>query len=297
MRLAVLGLGLIGGSVALAARRRHAGALEIHVTGYDPDGQTVATALSIGAIDSAAASVAEAVAGADVVVAATPVGVLPRIIRAALLDAPAGCVVTDVGSTKRAPLEGLEQELQSGRLIGGHPLAGAERGGIERASATLFEGACWCLTPAPAGGWDERRRTLLSLVERLGAHPVEISPERHDRTLALVSHLPHVIANVLAIAAAAEREPSLRLAAAGPSFRDATRVAGASSAIWTDIYLANADMLIDAIDATVESLRQVRAALRDGDAAAIDHWSGQASLSGESLRRAASAPEQRSGAA
>lgn len=300
MRLAVLGLGLIGGSIGLAARREQMAGPRVHVTGYDPDGGTVAIALARGAIDGAAGSIEEAVQDAEVAIAAAPVGSLPRIIRAALLAAPADCVITDVGSTKRAPLSGLEGELESGRLIGGHPLAGAERGGIEEASETLFEGACWCLTPPPSGGGgggDDRRSRLFALVERLGARPVEIAPEQHDRTLALVSHLPHVLANVLAIAAAAEQEPSLRLAAAGPSFRDATRVAGASSAIWTDIYLANADMLIDAIDATVESLRQVRAALRDDDAVAIDHWSEQARLGRERLLRAVSAAERRSGPA
>jgi prephenate dehydrogenase len=155
------------------------------------------------------------------------------------------------------------------RFIGGHPLAGAEHGGIEHARADLFDGAAWCVMPASDG---PLRSRLHELVEVFGARPVEIDAVAHDRLMARVSHLPHVLANALVglLAGAGERE--MGLAAAGPSFRDATRVAGASTAIWTDIYLSNADMLTAAIDDLIAALTLVRDSLQEGDAAALARW-------------------------
>lgn len=302
LRVAVLGLGLIGGSIGLACRRR-AGVL---LTGYDPDAGTRRRALDRGAIERAASSVAEAVSGADVVFAAAPVSALPETVGAALQDAPEGCVITDVGSTKRELLSGLGDHLASGRFVGGHPLAGSEHGGIEHAREDLFDGALWCLTPPPAawtagrhavGAADPRRERLRRLIESLGASTVEIDPAAHDRTMARISHLPHVLANVLTIVAGGGEAPSLQLAAAGPSFRDATRVAGASSAIWTGIYLSNADMLAIAIEETIDGLQEVSQALRDGDEAALRAWNELARSRRQALLRSAERAEGGSGTA
>ncbi|MGH2864065.1 MAG: prephenate dehydrogenase, partial [Solirubrobacteraceae bacterium] len=232
LRVAVLGVGLIGGSIGLAARGR-AGA---DVCGYDPDERVRARALRLGAIDSQADDVTVAVAGADVVFAAAPVGSLPEVVRLALAGAEPNCVISDVGSTKR-----LLADIAAGdqRFIGGHPLAGAEIAGVEHAREDLFDGAPWYLTPAKgstAGVLYERLHRLLS---RFGALPVAIDAATHDRLMVSVSQLPHVLANVLVgQACGALGEGSERLPAVGPSFRDATRVAGANSAIWTDIYLS-----------------------------------------------------------
>lgn len=268
MRVAVLGVGLIGCSVALAARER-AGA-EVH--GWDPDAAALRLAADRGALDLAGGSPEEAVAGADVVVVAAPVGALPAAVGAALRAAPAHAVVTDVGSTKRAIVAAHDDP----RFVGGHPLAGAESAGARNARADLFEGATWYLTPtaATAGTGLER---LYRLLGSLGARPQAIDAETHDTILAGVSHLPHVLANVLVSqvggALAAESE---RLPATGPSFRDATRVAGANSAIWTDIYLSNRDALVTALDETVRRLGSVREALAAGDAAAVEAWNDAA---------------------
>lgn len=281
LKLAVLGLGLIGGSVGLAARGRGA-----HVVGFDPDPDTRAAALAAGAVDAVAEDPRGAVAEADVVVAAAPVGALAQIVRDALRQAPAGCVVTDVGSTKRALARELAGEPGIERFIGGHPLAGAEQGGIERARADLFAGACWCLTPSVQ---TEPAARVRGLVESFGAVPVEIDAEAHDRLMARISHLPHVLANVLvAGAAGAEDGRALSaaeraLAASGPSFRDATRVAGASSAVWTDIYLSNSDMLLEAIDGAIDELAQVREMLREGEGAALSAWNDRARARRRSL--------------
>jgi prephenate dehydrogenase len=264
LRVAVLGVGLIGGSIGLAARER-AGA---HVTGFDPGDGVAAAALARGAVDAAAGSVAEAVAEADAVVVAAPVARLPTVVAEALAASPAGAVVTDVGSTKRAVVAGVDDR----RFIGGHPLAGAETAGVEHARADLFDGATWYLTPTPRteGVLYERLHRLLS---RLGARPQALDAETHDALMAAVSHLPHVLANVLvAQAARALDAEGERLPHTGPSFRDATRVAGAPTAIWRDIYLTNADALGTLLDDTIARLTAVRRSLAAGDGAAIAAW-------------------------
>jgi prephenate dehydrogenase len=277
-RVAVIGVGLIGGSVALAARER----LGAHVAGYDESPDALQSALQLQALDRGCASIADAVADAAAVFVAVPVGALPETIATALQHAPEDCVVTDVGSTKRAVVAAQTDP----RFVGGHPLAGAETSGVEHARADLFEGATWYLTPTPStsGLLYERLHRLL---HSLGARPAAIEPDTHDTILATVSHLPHVLANVLvsqaagALAAGGERLP-----ATGPSFRDATRVAGASSAIWTDIYMSNRDALAAEIDQTVSRLRAFRDALGASDAARIAAWNDEAAADRRKLLEA-----------
>ncbi|MEA2428115.1 MAG: prephenate dehydrogenase [Thermoleophilaceae bacterium] len=263
MRIAVLGVGLIGGSIGLAARG--AGS---EVVGYDADRDVLADALDRGAVDRAAGSVAEAVEGAGAAFACAPVGALPALVAEALAGAPADCVVTDVGSTKRAIAAAIEDE----RFIGGHPVAGLAVAGVQHARADLFDGAAWYLTPnrMSSGVLYER---LHGLLVAFGARPSAIDPESHDRLLASVSHLPHVLANVLVSLAARTRsredEP---LPSVGPSFRDATRVAGANSGIWTDIYVQNAEAIADEVDAAAARLGEVASMLRARDAGALRDW-------------------------
>ena len=274
--MAVLGLGLIGGSIGLAARGR----ADAEVCGYDPDERVRAKALELGAIDTQAADVAGAVAGADVVFAAAPVGALAETVRLALAGAGPDCVVSDVGSTKRF----LTDVSCDERFVGGHPLAGAETAGVEHAREDLFDGATWYLTPAKgstAGVLYERLHRLLS---RFGARPTAIDADTHDRLMACVSHLPHVLANLLvAQTASLLGEESQRLPAVGPSFRDATRVAGANSAIWTDIYMSNRDALIAGIDELAGRLHDVRAWLAAEDAPAVRAWNERARTERELL--------------
>jgi prephenate dehydrogenase len=268
MRVAVIGVGLIGGSVALAARER----LGATVWGYDRSEQALERAQQRGAVDTAAGTAAEAVAGAQAVFVAVPVGGLPELVGQALAAAPADCVVTDVGSTKQAVVAAHEDP----RFVGGHPLAGAENAGVEHARSDLFEGATWYLTPG-AGTSGILYERLHRLLRGLGAQPTAIDPETHDRILATVSHLPHVFANVLVSQAAGTLAAGgERLPATGPSFRDATRVAGAPSAIWTDIYLSNRDALTAELDATLIRLTEIRAALAAGDGGAIARWNDAA---------------------
>lgn len=299
----MLGVGLIGGSLGLAARRR-AGA---HVLGYDLDGAVLSRAVELGAIDEPAFTVAGAVAGADVALVATPVGAAVQVARAALDAASGECAVSDVGSTKR----GIARAVCDPRFVGGHPLAGGEAGGVEYAREDMFEGATWYLTPAAGAEWSAAGAAaqaapsppppvdaapwaverLRGLVERVGARPVAIAPDAHDRLVANVSHLPHVLANVLVARAMRTLEVEGATVAdgglgAGPSFRDATRVAGANTAIWTDIYMANGDLLAEALAASVEELNTVREALEAGGTEALAAWNERARADLEALRRA-----------
>ena len=234
-----------------------------------------------GAIDVRAADAAAAVAGADVVFVATPVGALVETVRLALEQAPQDCVVSDVGSTKRLVAESLADP----RFVGGHPLAGAETAGVEHARADLFDGATWYLTPGAAARPGSCTSACTALLRRLGAQPTAIDADDHDRLMAVVSHLPHVLANLLVAQAASlvEGEPPERLPAVGPSFRDATRVAGANSAIWTDIYMSNRDALIAGLDELDTRLAAARAALAAGDAPAITAWNDQARAARDAL--------------
>jgi prephenate dehydrogenase len=229
-------------------------------------------------VDVVAPDVPRAVADADVVFVAAPVGVLPAVVGEVLADAPPDAVVTDVGSTKRD----VVASVADSRFIGGHPLAGAETAGVENARADLFAGATWYLTPTPSTE-GVRFDRLYRFLASLGARPQALDAATHDTLMAAVSHLPHVLANVLvAQAARALDAEGERLPATGPSFRDATRVAGAPTAVWRDIYLANADALGAVLDDTLERLQRVRDALAARDADGIAAWNDHA---GEERRR------------
>jgi prephenate dehydrogenase len=264
LKIALVGVGLIGGSIGLAVRER----LGATVAGYDTSDHALTEARRRGAVDRACVEIRDAVSDAEAVFVAVPVGALRPAVAAVLEAASADAVVSDVGSTKRAIVGAFDDP----RFVGGHPLAGAETSGVSHARADLFEGATWYLTPTPTTSGIAYER-LHRLLHSLGARPVAIEPEIHDTILATVSHLPHVLANVLVSQAARTlADGGERLPATGPSFRDATRVAGASSGIWTDIYLSNRDALIAGIDDTVARLNAVRDALDAADAAKVTEW-------------------------
>ncbi len=253
-RLAVVGTGLVGTSVALAARR--AGVAQ--VKGWDVDPATLRAA----AVDGAT-SLPEAVAGAELVVVAVPVGALVETVRDVLAAAPEA-TVTDVGSTKLA-LAAVEDP----RFVAGHPVAGGATGGPGRASADLFDGAVWFLTPSPATT-PERAAGVERFVTALGARPVRIDADAHDRMLAVTSHLPHVIANLLM--RAAERAGEDALGYAGASLRDMTRVAGANPDVWADIFVANGELIAAALESLASELADVERALRAGERDFFEHW-------------------------
>lgn len=260
LKIALIGVGLIGGSVGLAARERIDEVSEI--AGYDPSPGVLDEALKLGAITRAAGSIEDAVQGAAIVVLASPVSTLAANAAAVLAVAGDDAVVTDVGSTKRE----IVAAVSDPRFIGGHPIAGAETSGVEHARADLFEDSTWFVTPTDDTTGVALER-LMRFIGALGARPHALDAESHDRLLADISHLPHVLANALVTQAAGSLKQGEGTVVVGPSFRDATRVAGANSAIWRDIYLSNHDALVPAINSVIARLGEFRDALerRDGD--------------------------------
>jgi prephenate dehydrogenase len=253
--LAVIGTGLVGTSIARAAQRSGVA----RVTGWDADQRTLAASNV-----RAAASLAEAVRDAELVVVAVPVGALRAAVLQTLDTVAAETTVTDVGSTKRGVAA-----IDDARFVPGHPLAGGSTGGPTRATADLFDGATWILSPTAASGAEHVTR-MRAFAESLGAHVTELDAQTHDRMLALTSHLPHAIANLLV------QSVGDAGAYAGPAFREMTRVAGANAAIWADIFLENADELASALAAHAGSARDVVNALRERDRAFLERWIGDA---------------------
>jgi prephenate dehydrogenase len=279
VKVAVVGTGLIGASVGLAAKRRGA-----TVAGFDVDRSTAEAAAERGAVDDVAETLREALADAELAVVAVPVGELAIQVRTALEASPEQCTVTDVGSTKAAVCAAADG---SPRFIGGHPVCGSEARGPEHATADLFEGATWFLSPL-AQSEPARYRLVHGFVGELGATPVAVDPAAHDRLVALTSHLPHVLANVIVNQAGATRidghEP---LSSAGGSLRDMTRVAGANPRIWVDIFLENAGPLRSALAEHRRALEQVETALESGDAGFLARWIGEAALNRRGMIREA----------
>jgi prephenate dehydrogenase len=267
-RVAIVGTGLIGASVGLAAAR--GGAV---VTGWDPDPAALAAAVDRRAV-VAAGSLAEALVGVELAVVAAPIAALPGEVAAVLAAAAEETTVTDVGSTKASVVAAAES---SPRFVGGHPICGSEARGAEHASAGIFEGATWFLTPT-AQTDSARHRLVHGFVAELGAIPIAIDPAAHDRLVALTSHVPHVLANVFINQAGASRvEGHEPLANAGGSLRDMTRIAGANPRIWTDIFLDNAGAVREALAEHRRRIEQVEAALEQGDAGFLARWIGEAS--------------------
>ena len=279
--LAVVGTGLIGASVGLAAR---ASGVE-EVRGWDLDPDALRVAAEREAVEPAD-TLEEAVADAELAIVAAPVAALPTQVAAVLAASGDGTTVSDVGSTKGPVM----REVSDGRFIGGHPVCGSEAHGAAHANGELFRGATWFLTPVAATD-PQRYRMLHGFVVSLGAVPVAVDPLAHDRLVALTSHLPHALANLLLNQAGESRidghEP---LAAAGGSLRDMTRVAGANPRIWVDIFLDNADALAAALAGHRRRGEKVERALGEGDAGFLARWIAEAS--GNRRRMLAEAYEQ-----
>jgi prephenate dehydrogenase len=263
-RVALVGTGLIGGSIGLALTR--AG---IEVRAVDADAGRLTRARELGAVAETTGSVAAAVEGAEVAIVATPVGRVAELVVAAL-DAGAP-VVTDVGSVKAPILRAVHAARPdaAARFVGGHPMAGSEQDGLDGADADLFAGATWVLTPTPttdAGA----HTTVRSLVGQLGAEIMEVTPEHHDQLVAVVSHVPQLAATTLMDVAAVtgdEQAMLMRLAAGG--FRDMTRIAAGDPGIWPDICIANQDAIVTALDDYLRSLAVVRGLVAAGDGDAL----------------------------
>jgi len=267
-RLAVAGVGLIGGSLALAAREA---GLAGEVVGIGRRPERLMRAAELGAVDRWSTDPAEGVAGADLVVLAVPLGAMRTVMEAVAPGLGPETIVTDVGSAKAAVVADARAALGAAfaRFVPGHPIAGTERSGVEAAFATLFRGHRVILTPVAetARGAVARVRALW---EAVGAEVVEMAPARHDRILAATSHLPHLLAYALVdlLAGLDEREEVFANAAGG--FRDFTRIASSDPVMWRDVCLANREALVEMLDRYGEALAALRGAVAAGDGAALE---------------------------
>ena len=267
-RLAVLGLGLLGGSVALAARRRGAAA---RVVGAARRADVRAAALARGAVDEICDFDA-AVRGADLVVLATPLFAMPELVRRIAPSLAQGALVTDVGSVKGGLAETLPGLLPEGvSYVGSHPMAGSHHSGFEHAREDLFEGAACVVTEAPEPAVRER---LCAFWRALGARVVLRDAASHDAEVAWMSHLPHAVA--FAFAGALARAPERAFEVAGAGFRDFTRIAQSEPELWADILTANRKALAAPLAAAQESLRELARAIENDDAEALERWIGAA---------------------
>jgi len=262
-RLVVIGAGLVGGSIALAARA--AGVARI--TLVEVDEGVAARARELGLAEEVTGDLDAAVEGASVIIAAVPAGAVEEVLVRAAAAAPATALLSDAASLKSAPTLNVTSRLRDegwgpARFVGGHPMAGSERSGPEAADAQLFQGASWVLTPTAATADDTLAR-LSALVRRFGARVVALPPERHDELVAIVSHLPQVVASSLAAVAAdaVDSAGDAVLAVAGGGFRDTTRIAASDPGLWVPILRGNRTAVLDALDAYGDTLARLRAAL------------------------------------
>jgi prephenate dehydrogenase len=259
--IAIVGFGLIGGSIALAARERWAG---VRITGIDR-APVLAHAVGSGAIDRQANAIGD-LTGIDLLVLAAPVEQNVRMVPDAVRCLGPDAVVTDVGGTKRdivAAASGVADARAP--FVGGHPIGGAERGGFGFSRADLFRGRPWIFTPAPSAPQSVVDR-LFAFTQGLGAKPTVMDAAAHDRLMAFLSHLPQLTASALmdVVGKAAGADGGLRVA--GRGLVDTTRLASSPADIWRDICAANADDIAVALDALIARLQELRAGLQDGKA-------------------------------
>jgi prephenate dehydrogenase len=265
-RLTLIGLGLLGGSIAKAVRREGL-AREIVAVGRQVE--RLQPAVGDGVVDRATADVALGVAGADLCVLCTPVTTLAALLPAVWGAAPAECVITDVGSTK-AHIVDTAARLAAGRplaFVGSHPMAGSEQSGYAAARPDLFRGALVVVTPGEAARPDAVKR-VSELWEALGARVVAMEPRAHDRAVAAVSHLPHLVADAL-VAAVLRMDPRF-VDVAGAGFRDTTRIAASSPAVWREIFQDNRVALREAVGAFRSVLDELEALVTSEADAAIE---------------------------
>jgi prephenate dehydrogenase len=261
--VAIIGLGLIGGSIGLALRRGKKSRWEI--VGCSRRQETSAEALSVGAIDRAETDLKDAVRRAELVIIATPVLTVKEIFSGIGPHLPSGCIVTDTGSTKVQVMKWAEELLPSTvNFIGGHPMAGRETYGIQAAEAALFRRCTYCLTPSDKAS-PESIDTVIGMTKKLGAIPFLIDPQEHDNLVAGISHLPILLS--AALVSVTTRNPSWpkmsKLAASG--YHDLTRLASGNPEVSSHICLSNQEAIIDWIDTFAQELERYRQLVAKGD--------------------------------
>jgi prephenate dehydrogenase len=267
-RVAVIGVGLIGGSFALALKEAKACG---HVLGVGREPGNLKLALDRGIIDSIEGDPAHAVEDADLVLVSTPVGQFATVLQKIHSSLKPGAIVTDTGSTKREVVEAARKALKKkiAQFVPAHPIAGAEKSGVSAASAELFRGKRVVLSPLPENS-EQIIEKLNQAWSSCGARTSRMSPEQHDEVFATVSHLPHLLAFAL-VHDVSHRENAAELFSfAAGGFRDFTRIASSHPEMWRDISIANADLLVAELSRYSRKLDEVKKLLESGDAAALE---------------------------
>lgn len=274
-KLVIFGVGLIGGSLALALKRANP-ALEI--TGVGRSGDSLQTAHDLGVIDIVARDAATAMQNADIAVIATPVAQTAPILQAIAPHLGDKTVVTDVGSTKSDVLAAAEHILgqKIAQFVPGHPIAGAEKSGVTAARIDLFQDKNIVLTPT-AQTMHDAVTAVREMWKTTGANVIEMTATEHDGIFAAVSHLPHLLAFALVDEIASRKNASQLFEFAASGFRDFTRIAGSSPEMWRDISLANRDALLNELDAYQLELTRLRKLLAESDSAGLQELFERAS--------------------
>ncbi len=276
MKLALIGTGLIGGSAAAAWRK--SGAVS-HVIGFDIDADSGRAAERLGIVDVMAPSIGAAVADADLVLLAVPVGAMRAVFNDVAAHVAAHAIITDVGSTKVSVIEAAQSTLGSGgggssfslrRFVPAHPIAGRELPGVQHADANLFHNRLLITTPTGDTNADATAR-VEALWQSAGARVMRMDAREHDRVFAAVSHLPHLLAFALVASIASDADGERKFGFAGAGFRDFTRIAASSAAMWRDVCVANRAALGDELRRYRAALDELQSAVDRGDAGTIEH--------------------------
>ena len=269
-KLALIGVGLLGGSLGLAALRRR---LAARVEGFVRREAGVAECEHCGAADRASLDLASVVSGADLVVLCTPVAQMRGLAERMTPSLQKGAVVTDVGSVKGCVVRDLEELVSAAgaHFVGSHPMAGAEKSGVAAANADLFEGAVCVLTPTKRTNADALRRTE-AFWKALGSRVLKLTPEAHDDLVGRGSHLPHVVAAELSNYILSPVHPAAQSVVCANGFRDTTRIASGSPEMWRDIALANRENLARILGVFIEDLEEFQHALETADAKAVEEF-------------------------
>ena len=281
VRVAIIGLGLIGGSLGLAFRQFAAG--QVRVTGYARRRHTAQLALQTGAVDKVADSVQAAVEDADVVFLCTPVLQLLPMAQAVIPVMKRGAILSDVGSTKAWFLQSVQPFLKDGiHLIGAHPMAGREKSGMEAATADLFCDKWFLLTPIPETPQAviERFRNLISLT---GAKVAELDEITHDQVTAVISHVPHVVAAGLVHLLKKQKDAELTARFIGGGFRDTTRIASSDADMWADICMTNPQNIAQELEELSKILQKIAERIREGNRSEIWEYFVQAKILRDAL--------------
>jgi len=269
-KIAIIGVGLLGGSIGLAVRQRR---LAGEIAGYVRRSASLADCERAGALDYATTDLLAAVSGADLVILCTPLAQMPAITARLLPALKPGAVVTDVGSVKAGVVRDLEKltAKAGAHFVGGHPMAGAEKTGVLAARADLFVNAVCVVTPTKKSH-GPAVRALTAFWKALGARTLLLAPGEHDALVSRTSHLPHVVAAALAVQVLQPRQLQARSALCATGFRDTTRVASGSPEMWRDIALANRKNLGRAVTAFIAELEKFQTALVRADQKAVTRF-------------------------